>query len=133
MPIHYQSCIAPKETICPKNDTLLILKSEEFAHSVDRILIKDLGAILAYDISNILFEIGSHVSREILTLLLLPLKCWDFRPALPHLLYIVLGMETTALSVLGNTPSGAPSPVLVAQFRTNPRYLQTAISQPLRE
>lgn len=114
MPIHYQSCIAPKETICPKNDTLLILKSEEFAHSVDRILIKDLDVILVYYISNILFEIGSHVSRKILTLLPLPLKCWDFRPAPPDLLYMVLGMEPIAFRVLGNTPSGTPSPVLVA-------------------
>lgn len=89
--------------------------------------------MLVYYISNILFEIGSHVSRKILTLLPLPLKCWDFRPVPPHLLYMVLGMEPIALRVLGNTPSGVPSPVLVAQFRTNPRYLKTAISQTLRE
>lgn len=88
--------------MCPKNDTLLILKSEEFAHSIDRILIKDLGAILAYYISNIFFETGSHVSWEILTLLPLPLKCWDFKP---HLLYMVLGIEPIALSALENTPN----------------------------
>lgn len=72
---------------------LLILKSEEFAHSVDRILIKDLDAILAYYISNIPFDIGSHVFREILTILLSAgildlhhhtyfIWCWVWNPLL---------------------------------------------------